>query len=404
MRFGTVRPGENARPPDEQRVIVVAPSGRDAALICGVLTKAGFICLHAPDPNAALRLITEAAGALLIAEEALMPSAVAEVALYLRDQPGWSDLPVIVLTVAGEVSVWTQNRRFSRGPLGNVQLLERPVRPETLISTVESALRARRRQYQVRDQMEQQRKAEDALRKSEKLAVAGRMAASIAHEINNPLESVTNLLYLIHHSESLEETRNYAILAERELARVTEIATQTLRFYRQPSKPTEVDLGEVLDSVLKLYHARLVAAGIEVEREFEPVAPIVGLSGELRQLFANLIANALDAMRAGGRLRVRVRPAVEYGNDRRSGVRISIADTGTGIPPRVRQRIYEPFITTKESTGTGLGLWVSSEILQKHGGSMRVKTRFGGADTGTVFTVFLPRHGKRSARREAEAS
>src|SRR4051812_6716137 len=336
-----------------------------------------------------LDCIRQGAGGLLIGEEALTPAFIRTLADLILQQPSWSDFPLVLLTVAGSVSAYSQRRRELREPLGNVLLLERPVRPETLISTVQSALRARRRQYQIRDYIEQFKQAQEALRKSEKLAVAGRLAASIAHEINNPLAAVTNLLYLIRHSDTLPEALGYLGTAEQELSRVTEIVTQTLKFYRQPSHPSLLDVNEVLDSLLLLFHPRFVGANIKVKKEFEEVGPIMGLGGELRQVFANLITNALDAMRDGGTLTIRVRHARELTNGLRPGVRISIADTGSGVPREIRSRIFEPFVSTKSNTGTGLGLWVTSEIVQKHSGSIRMKSRTAG-HSGTVFSVFIP--------------
>jgi PAS domain S-box-containing protein len=241
----------------------------------------------------------------------------------------------------------------------------------------------------------QRRKSEDALRKTEKLAAAGRLAASIAHEINNPLEAVTNLLYLLHNHPSLDtEARQYSAMAQSELSRVSQITQQTLRFYRQSTQPTPGNLSEILDSVLVLHNARIHGANVEVVCEYTPSADLRAFAGELRQLFANLIGNAVDAMpRDGGRLRVRVRPAQAwYGDNRVDGVRVTIADTGSGMSEEVRRRIFEPFFTTKEATGTGLGLWVSEEIVMKHAGALHVRSRTD-APSGTVFTIFFPYDG-----------
>lgn len=231
---------------------------------------------------------------------------------------------------------------------------------------------------------------EEAMRRSEKLAAAGRLAASIAHEINNPLESVTNLLYLIRIQPSLDaEALRFTELAQRELARVSEITQQTLRFYRSSSRPETVLLGEVIESVLSLHAARLQAANIRIEREIDPAAATFGFSGELRQVFANLIGNAADAMSHGGRLRIRVAQHVLAGN---AGVAIAVGDTGSGMSRQTQSHIFEPFYTTKEATGTGLGLWVSEEIVAKHGGTIRVRSRQGSV-SGTVFRVYLPVNG-----------
>jgi PAS domain S-box-containing protein len=233
----------------------------------------------------------------------------------------------------------------------------------------------------------ERRKAEDAMRRTEKLAAAGRLAASIAHEINNPLESVTNLIYLLNQDRNLSvASREYLTLAEQELTRVSQIATQTLRFHRQSSRAVHVRVQELLDALYALYHARFDRLGVTLERSYRDGKTITAFEGELRQLFANLIANALDAMPGGGRLLLRTRSAVRGGV---RGIQVTVADTGQGISEELRGRIFEPFVTSKGMTGTGLGLWVSKEIIQKHRGSIRVRSRSDGRRRGTVFVVFL---------------
>ncbi len=240
----------------------------------------------------------------------------------------------------------------------------------------------------------ERKRTEEAMRRSERLAAAGRLAASIAHEINNPLESVTNLLYLLRNSTSLDaEAQEYARLAQQELSRVGEITQQTLRFYRQSTLPHDVRLPDVLRSVLVLHQARLQSPRIEVQLRLSDDAILFGYAGELRQVFANLVGNAIDAMPMGGRLYVRACKARRLG---KRGVRVTVADTGTGMPEAVRLRIFEPFFTTKDVTGTGLGLWVSAELLAKHRGSILVRSRvarFRGDDSGTVFSMFFPSDG-----------
>ncbi|MCU1311968.1 MAG: histidine kinase [Candidatus Angelobacter sp.] len=375
---------------DDLRVLVVAPSGRDAELICRVLRNAEITCEACSDVQEAVAQLAHPTGAMILAEEALNPALVQSFKELTCKQPAWSDFPLVLLTFPGMVSLSTHKRSELREPLGNILLLERPIRPETLISTVKIALRTRMRQYQVRDQLEKQKLAEGALRQSEKLAVAGRLAASIAHEINNPLEAVTNLLYLIQTSNSMPDIKKYADMASEELARVSDIASHTLRFHRQSTSPTSIKVSEVLDSVLSLYRQRLKSCGISVERQYEDILPVVALSGELRQVFANLIANSIDAMRFGGTLKLRVKNASELLNGRRRGVRVLIADTGTGISPQAKRRLFEPFFSTKGTTGTGLGLWVSSSIIQKHSGTVRVRSSTSGSSSGTVFSIFLP--------------
>jgi signal transduction histidine kinase len=245
----------------------------------------------------------------------------------------------------------------------------------------------------------ERRRSEDALRKTEKLAAAGRLAASIAHEINNPLEAVTNLLFLIRQSPLNEETAKYTDLAQHEVARVSEITQQTLRFYRQSTLPSMANVCELLDSVLWLHQGKVNTLHIQVVREYDEDVNLFCFGGEMRQLFANLIGNALDAMMpGGGTLRLRVRKTRSHREDGQYGVRISVGDTGCGITPEARRRIFEPFYTTKEATGTGLGLWVSAEILRKHQATVILRSRtraqvekiHPGGTSGTVFSVFFP--------------
>jgi len=242
------------------------------------------------------------------------------------------------------------------------------------------------------------KRSEEALRRTEKLAVTGRLAASIAHEINNPLEAVTNLLFLLRNLEDLPEpAQEYLAMTEKEVRRVSEITQQTLRFYRQPTQPARSSMGEILDSVLNLYQSRANALALQVERDYDVDLTLFCFAGEIRQVLANLVGNSIDACGAGGRLLVRARRSHDWKNAEVEGVRIAVADTGSGMDPEVRQHIFEAFFTTKETTGTGLGLWVSREIVLKHHGSMRVRSRSAPADssaanhgTGTVFQIFIP--------------
>jgi signal transduction histidine kinase len=237
------------------------------------------------------------------------------------------------------------------------------------------------------------KRSEEALRKTEKLAATGRLAASIAHEINNPLEAITNLLYLLHNFGELnDQAQNYVVLAENEVRRIAEITQQTLRFYRQSTLPARANMGELLDSVLSIYQGRLNTLNIQVERDYDPVMDLYCFAGEIRQVFANLVSNAIDASHAGGRLVVRARRSRNWKDPAQTGVRFVVADTGTGMEPAVLERVFEAFFTTKEVTGTGLGLWVSHEIIAKHSGLVHVRSRAGtrGTASGTAFQLFFP--------------
>ena len=237
--------------------------------------------------------------------------------------------------------------------------------------------------------MEAQQRAEAALRQSEKLAAVGRLASSIAHEINNPLEGVTNLIYLARGSAVSAETRTYLQIAEDELKRVSQITNQTLRFHKQQSAATPTDCRELLDSVLTLYRGKLSREGIRLQIDARDCPPMVCYAGEIRQVLANLIGNALDAMPGGGILRVRLRPATNWRKGDR-GIRFTICDSGHGIPPQIIKRIYEPFFTTRGETGTGLGLWVSAGIVDNHGGSIHVRSSTRPPKNGTAFTIIFP--------------
>lgn len=373
----------------DHRTIILAPTGKDRQLIAGLLERCSIPCHAAQSVDELCREITLGAGAAIVSEEALTTAAIRDVQAVVEQQPPWSDFPLILLTVGGRVTVESERLRELRKPLGNIFLLERPIRPETLLSTLEIALRGRQRQYQIRDQMQQYARAQDALRRSEKLAVTGRLAASIAHEINNPLEAVTNLLFLIRSSPDPETAQRYLNNAEQELARVAEITKQTLRFYREPSHPVATEVESVLRSVLVLYNSRLVAADIRVQVEVDDgCPPVLSSPGELRQIIANIVGNAIDAMRRGGRLRIRI--STERAGSSGPRLWLTIADTGSGIPSSLLPAIFEPFVTTKGETGTGLGLWVTGEIIRRNGWSIRVRSRCGGQRTGTVFSIIMP--------------
>jgi PAS domain S-box-containing protein len=241
-----------------------------------------------------------------------------------------------------------------------------------------------------------ERQAEEAVRRTDKLATAGRLAASIAHEINNPLEAIINLLYLARHDS--RHALQYLTQAEQEVGRVARLAQQTLGFVRETNSADSMDPAAIMDQTLQLYSRKLGDRQIRVTRRYRGHCHVSGYSGELRQLLANVVVNAVDAMPVGGSLQVRVAP-VRARSSRNEGVRITVADNGSGIPRQSLHKIFEPFYTTKKDTGTGLGLWVSRGIVEKHGGSIRVRSRSESGresgrefvrTTGTVFSIFLP--------------
>jgi PAS domain S-box-containing protein len=234
-----------------------------------------------------------------------------------------------------------------------------------------------------------QKRAERALVQNEKIAAVGRLASSIAHEINNPLESITNLMYIARHTQDVASIHEYLDIADRELRRISLIASQTLRFYRQSTKPQAVTCEALVNSVLSLYQGRLLNSGVAVETGDWVKRPIVCFEGEIRQVLANLVGNALDAMPHGGKLVIRSKEITDWASGA-AGVVMTFADTGSGMTAAVQKRIFEPFFSTKEMNGTGLGLWISRDIVTKHGGWLRVRSRSGAKDCGTVFRLYLP--------------
>lgn len=231
--------------------------------------------------------------------------------------------------------------------------------------------------------------AEQALRNADKLAMAGRMSASIAHEINNPLEAVTNLLFLLQNERISEQGRAYLEMAQNELARVTRIVSQTLNFFRTVAEPAPENLSTIVESALTLHAGRILVSNIALETGYLPTASLLCHQGEMRQLLANLIGNALDAMPRNGRLILRVRPATSTtAGDR--GIRLTVADTGTGMTPTTQRLLFDPFYTTKGLAGTGLGLWVTRQIVQHHQGRISVRSSQSNAHRGTVFSLFFP--------------
>jgi PAS domain S-box-containing protein len=233
-----------------------------------------------------------------------------------------------------------------------------------------------------------EKQAQDVMRKAEKLAAAGRLAATVAHEINNPLEAVCNLIYIVKNTASLpQETVGYLHMAEQELDRVSHITRQTLGFYRDSSEAGPVQVRSVIESVLKLYENKIKSKNIAVEMDLAECPLVHGMHGELKQLVANLVSNAADAVGRGGKIRIATSPA---SLENEKGVEIKVADNGPGVPAENRTHIFEPFFTTKEDVGTGLGLWVCKEIAERHGGRVQLGLSKDGGLGGAVFTVFLP--------------
>ena len=234
------------------------------------------------------------------------------------------------------------------------------------------------------------KQAQEALVRAEKLAAVGRLAATIAHEINNPLEAVTNTLFLARtHPDLTPALRELVQLAEQQLSRVATITRQTLGFFRGATEPTTTHIATILDDALALYQAKIHAKNIRLVKQVRFNGPIQARPGELRQAFSNLVANAIDAVSEGGDLVLRVGRGRDWGSGI-PGVTVTVADSGPGIDPQHRKRIFEPFFTTKSDTGTGLGLWLTREIVLRHSGRIRYRSSSRPGGSGTTITIFLP--------------
>jgi PAS domain S-box-containing protein len=233
----------------------------------------------------------------------------------------------------------------------------------------------------------ERKKIERLLIESEKLAATGRMAATIAHEINNPLDSLLNLIYLARTSASISKARVYLETAETELERVAHIARQTLGYYRGTGAPVEVNIQELMENAISLYQGKLRSHGIAVDCHFEPLQAVLADRGELMQVFSNVIANSIDAMPRGGVLRLRVAAAVHSGTN---GAQIVVQDNGIGIRQENLTKVFEPFFTTKGHLGTGIGLWVTKQLIEKHRGNIALTSCTDPGNSGTTLSIFIP--------------
>jgi two-component system, NtrC family, sensor kinase len=320
---------------------------------------------------------------VLTGEEGLPDLSLAELLEFSR-----SSEPIVSVVVLGEDQVVdTALRAIREGAsdyLGISQL-------DRLPSVLERTLRDREADNAASRLRHEMRRAADAMRENQKMITIGRLTASIAHEINNPLASVTNLLYLISSEPGLpENVRKYLDLAQGELQRVVQISRQTLSFYRESAEPVHLRLSTLLEEVLVLYARRLIDKHIEIVRQYIDDEEITVFPGEIRQVFSNLITNAIEASEKGGRLLLRLRRSRLWSDEEVCGLRISIGDTGSGIDPEVRHRLGEPFFTTKGELGTGLGLWVTQSIVKRYGGHLWLHSSTRPERHGTIFSIFLP--------------
>ena len=242
--------------------------------------------------------------------------------------------------------------------------------------------------------VDDQKVTEAALRHTEKLAAAGRLASSLAHEINNPLSAAINSIYIVMLDAGLSEgNRAYLQQAEAELARVAHVTTQTLGFFRQAGPPVLADVGAVMTSALSLFTGRFEAHGIGMIKLYRMRADLFCCRDELHQVFVNLISNSLDAVGARGRVMVHIGGSTAWNRERTPGVRVTIGDNGVGIAESLQGKIFDAFMSTKEATGTGLGLWVVQNLVKKHKGTIQMKSSTNHRRHGTVISIFFPYDG-----------
>ena len=389
----------------DERVLILAPVGRDGPAMAALLIERGFATVVCEGSAELRERMKEGAGALLLTEEALELAQLPELMERLQAQPSWSELPLIILTQGGEPRLGRLLDMVAAAASG-ITVLERPIGSATLVRTMEVALRSRRRQYQVRDLLVESAKQiaelkenertiryqEERLRKVEKLAAAGQLAASLAHEINNPLAAVTNALYILqNYSDLPQETEGLVDTAASELARVSRIVKQSLSYYRVDRSPKEIDLSRIVEESLRIFEEKFRKSELQVRARIHPQITILGFGDEIRQAIDNLLLNAVEATPKSGRLVVSLRWSRDRKDESQPWIaRLTIADTGSGISREQRSRLFEPFFTTKAEKGNGLGLWVVRGIVTKHEGSIRIWSSTRESCRGTAVSILWP--------------
>jgi len=310
------------------------------------------------------------------AEEAVSRS----ILMLIPEDLQYEEAQILAKLRAGErIDHYETVRRKKNGDTFEVSITVSPIRDESGAVTGASKI--------ARD-ISDRRRIERLLLQSEKLSATGRMAASIAHEINNPLESLINLIYLARLSTDADsKARSYLLTAEEELERISHLARQTLGYYRDTTAPVEVQLHELIRNVMTVYHSRIVATGIEVDVRFNDLQKVVASKGELLQVFSNVIANAIDSMPQGGKLHIATRKVIV---SKGAGLEVTIRDSGTGIQAENLTMIFEPFFTTKGERGTGIGLWVTKHLIEARGGQISVASSMEPRHSGTTITIFIP--------------
>ncbi|MGA8670561.1 MAG: HAMP domain-containing sensor histidine kinase [Terracidiphilus sp.] len=365
--------------------VIVAPVGRDGELICSLLSCSGYAAVHLKTIHEVELIESPFLLGLILTDEALANDGLASLRRIVSVQPIWSDLPVMLLTSGSSESRYAATASQVRMEIRSLFLLDRPVRKELLLSAVQVAYTSRLKQLEIRDATERQSRTDEALRNTERLAAGGQLAATMAHEVNNPLEAIGNLLYLVENSVSIEDAQTFSKLASQELSRISEIISQTLRYHRAPAIPALTELSEIIASALALFKGKLRERRINLAIK-APKTIAFCSAGEIRQALVNLIGNALDAMPGGGTLHLRVSSTSIGGN---GCARVTVADTGSGIHDEIRPSLFTQFFTTKGSRGTGLGLWLTRDIVRRNHGKLRFRSRTI-SPSGTVFSILLP--------------
>jgi signal transduction histidine kinase len=356
------------------RLLHIEDSEDDSLLLCRHLMRAGYrLEWERVETRQGLEAALDRQAWDVIVSDYVMPHFGALTALQVLKSRDL-DLPFIIVSGAiGEETAVAAMRGGAHDYLMKGQLTR-------LVPAIEREMQ----ECRIR---RERRRAEEVLRTSERLASFGRLAASIAHEVNNPLEAVTNVFYLLDRCELDEQARGYLKLAEEELQRVTHIVRQSLAFTRISGDSSPALLSQLVEEVLRLYAPRIRSGQVRVEKRFECDAQV---PGEVRQVVSNLLVNAVDAVRLGGAVKLRLHRGRDPRDPQRTGIRLVVADEGMGIAPEHRRDIFQPFFTTKRDKGTGLGLWISNEIVHKHGGVIRLRSSVKPGRSFSVFSVFLP--------------
>jgi signal transduction histidine kinase len=277
------------------------------------------------------------------------------------------------------VGGWSEHRHLLRLETAEAQLI---------LANTELEARVLQRTAELHVEVEQKRRMEQAVLEAEKLATTGRMAAILAHEINNPLDTIMNCLHLLNNESMQAAERTYLEIARAELQRVVRITRHTLGFYRRGEEPETFDCSGLAAELISAFGPLTNGRGVQLEARIQDGQFVQGFSGEIRQLLTNLIMNAMDA--ESTMVRVTISASYDRRDPERRGVRISVADNGKGVAKADAPRVFEPFFTTKGEKGTGLGLWVCKGIVQKHDGAITFRCVMGPVRRGSVFSVFLP--------------